>query len=422
MHRLKSCCVLVLAGFLGIVTQFPNGLASPATDAGPANDAAGLVQALARQDPDSYFDYHGNANAELQRLQVLRFDATATIMSSIDQMQGDPARAQLVAALYRVLGFSKDPMSTGWLEAKLRSPQHDRIHEQYMVWWHDGIGYGFGNNQGFGGWPWLTGRERWVTFFITAHAIEADPDRRVELMNVLKGFDEAAAMQFFLAQRTSTTDPREVLLVEAYLHQHDLPADGGRISAAIDALRADPDTRQLLIGTADALQHEAVVPYLLSVQFDPQADAVLKNTTFELDVEGEPDWRAWYARHRSGTRRQWVDAAINAFRQRLNNDPAEALDWFSSKASYRWNDVAALGLVREELLPRREFASAIAGWINMSYSEFRRPAFIAIANELARHPQDLEDWARNLLIERRLLAPTRPPSWEEYVRRSNMRL
>jgi hypothetical protein len=362
---------------------------------------------------------------------VLRFDATAAVEGGIDRIERDPRRAKLVAALYGVLGFVKDPSSTSWLDAKLGSERRQTIHDHYMSKWQSGIGFGFGNNEGFGDWPWLTGRERWVAFFIRAHDSEPSLDRRVELMNVLKGFDDPAVMQFFLTQRKTAGDPREILLVEAYLHQHDVPVDGKRIVTAIKALTGDPRNRDLLIGTADALRHEAFLPYLISTLdvaeqgvSPPQylSRYVLQGITFELDIEDRQGWTTWCLSHGSGRREQWVQAAIDSFRRRLSRDPAGAHEWFRKNASYRWNDIAALPLIQTDLLPLKAFRSEIAGWINMTYTEFYRPRLKPIADELARNPEQLEDWARNLLVERGFIPRARPDRWEEYVQVSNMRL
>ena len=395
------------------------------------HDAIRLVRTLEQKNPEYLFDMHGNADESLQQLEVLRFKATAAVESGIDRMESDPQRAALVKGLYTVLGLVKDPASTAWLEKKLRSPQRQSIYDNYIWHWQDGIGFGFGNNQGFGGWPWLKGRDRWIAFFITTHNGESSSDRRVGLTNILKGFDDPAAMQFFKAQRETARDPREILLIEAYLYQHDVPADGARIAAAINALKDDSNNRALLIGTADALRHEAFVPYLIGTldvgaghSFPPQylSQYVLQDITFELDTEGQAAWDAWYSKHRGESHAQWVQAAMASFRERLVRDPAGAKEWFAKKASYRWNDLDALPVIRDQLLPRAEFHSEIAGWINMSYTEFRRPRLKPIADELAKHPETLEDWAKNLMMERGFIPPLHVLTWERYVKWSNMRM
>jgi hypothetical protein len=394
-------------------------------------NAVRLVKTLEQKNPEYLFDMHGNADKTLQQLEILRFKATATVQAGIDRMEGDPQRAALVRALYKVLGFVKDPASTTWLEKKLRSPQRKSIYDNYMWSWMDGVGFGFGNNEGFGGWRWLSGRSRWIAFFITTYNDESSSDRRVGLMNILKGFDDPAAMRFFKAQRETVRDPREILLIEAYLYQHDLPADGERIASAISSLKGDPDNRNLLIGTADALRNEAFVPYLIDtldvaeknvIPAQYLSQDVLQDVTFELDTEGKTAWNAWYSKHRSESRAQWVQSAVASFKARLARDPAGAKEWFAKKASYRWNDLDALPVIRDELLPRAEFQSEIAGWINMTYTEFRRPRLKPITDELARHPENLEDWAKNLMTERGFLPPPHVTTWEMYVRWSNMRM
>jgi hypothetical protein len=58
----------------------------------------------------------------------------------------------------------------------------------------------------------------------------------------------------------------------------------------------------------------------------------------------------------------------------------------------------------------------------MTYTEFRRPRLKPITDELARHPENLEDWAKNLMTERGFLPPPHVTTWEMYVRWSNMRM
>ncbi|HZR03538.1 MAG TPA: hypothetical protein VFA81_10240 [Burkholderiales bacterium] len=248
---------------LAAVAIFLSCAAGSAKAAPADHGATYLVKLLEQEDPRYLIDMHGNAQGPLLQLEVLRFKATAAVQAGIDRTESDPQRASLVRALYKVLGFVKDPASIPWLEKKLRSPQRQSIYDNYMWHWQDGIGFGFGNNEGFGGWPWLKGRDQWIAFFIAAHNIEPSPDRRVGLMNILKGFDDPAAMQFFRAQRETAQDPREILLIEAYLHQHDVQVDGARIATAVNALKGNPANRDLLVGTADALRHEAFVPYLI---------------------------------------------------------------------------------------------------------------------------------------------------------------
>jgi len=404
---------------------------STATWAVENRESVLLVNTLQEKNPEFMIDLHGNVHASLLRLEILRFEATTAVQDGIDRMEGDPARTELVNALYQVLGFVKDPASTSWLERKLGSQQRQAIYDHYLPYWQDHIGLGFGNNEGFGGWRWLTGRDRWISFFIDAHRIEPSPDRRVELMNILKGFDDPAAMEFFMSQSDTARDPREILLVEAYLHQHEMPIDRVRIAAAVDILKKDAGNRDLLIGTADALRNEAFVPYLIDtldvaaenitpLQYNSQD--VLQGTTYQLEIKGKAAWNEWFSKHRNEGRAQWVQSAMNAFKERLARDPADAKAWFARKASYRWNDVDALPLIRDVLLPKTTFQSEIAGWVNMSYTEFRRPQLKPIADQLARHPEKLEGWAKELLIERRFISESRHVRWEEYVKKSNMRV
>ena len=83
--------------------------------------------------------------------------------------------------------------------------------------------------------------------------------------------------------------------------------------------------------------------------------------------------------------------------------------------------VATLPLIREDLLPRAEFHSEIAGWIDLSYRETYRSELNAVADILLA--ERLEPCARRLLEQRGfIIVPTQSESWEDHVRRSNMRV
>ena len=395
-------------------------------------EATRLVQALQSEDPRFFFDMHGNANETLVRLMQLRFEATAAIQNGIDRVEGKSRYARQVDGLYHVLGFVKDPAAIPWLENKLRLPATAKaVNESYMPGWHYGVGVGFSSNQEFGEWPWLNGREQWIAFFIRAFASAKSVERRMALANVLKGFENPVISQLFLKLRVSATDDREVLFVEAYLHQHGIAADGTRIAQAIDALDGNSQNRELLLGTADALRHEAFVPYLIKTAnvadqftYPPSFSSrfALQKITFQLDIEEKKNWQAWYAKHRGESREQWVVAALQTFRGLLTEDPATALKRFRECNVYRWNDMSVLPIIMRDLLPRPEFASAIAGWINLTYTAAYRPQLQPIAEELAKHPERLDDWAKRLLQQRGFLPQTQRESWDDYVRISNSAL
>jgi len=69
-----------------------------------------------------------------------------------------------------------------------------------------------------------------------------------------------------------------------------------------------------------------------------------------------------------------------------------------NRGGFAWNDLSLLLLIHSELLPRAEFHSEIAGWINMTSTEFRHPRLKPVADELTLRPGELEDWAKNYLL------------------------
>lgn len=398
----------------------------------PETPAAGEIPSLIEQlealDPAALFDYHGNDHALIQRLTVLRFHATADVQNAIDRHENDESRKALVEGLYGVLGFVKDPDSIPWLEAKLASNQRPAIYEHYLWHWHSEIGMTYGYSEGAESWPWLTGRDRWIDFFIDLYATEPSKERRREHMAVLLQFGDPTAKAFFLAERRAPPEPGIALLVETYFHQNGVAGDAATIAAAIDALSPDERNHGLLIGTAERLRHEAFVPFLLGglgySEFLPSAAEnrdVLRNTTYAVDVVGPDGWRAWYAEHKGQTRQAWVEEALQAFEERLIQDPCGAKQVFA-KAIYAWNDLAALPLVRDVLLRHEDFHSGIAGWINLTYTPFNRAQLAPIAEVVARHPERLEEWAQVLLRERGFLPPERPESWAQHVAYANMKI
>ena len=376
-------------------------------------EARRIVKELEADKSQFYFDMHGNPSRAIERLRLLRFEGTAAIQDGIDRLEGKAGRDQLVLALYATVGFVKDPASIPWLKAKLRASRQESIESTYLSGWQGDAG----------AWPWLTGRDQWIAFFISAFVGEADVDRQIEFLKPLTSFDDDAVLAFFKARRLLVQDPREIILVEGYLYQHGYAAEAARISAAIAKLRKSASNRDLLLRAAQELRHEAFVPYLidtLNVQEQgiypasfPSQD-LLERITYRK-IEGEREWKAWYVKSRGETRAQWVAAAISDATTNLARDPDGAEEWFKW-AVYRWNDLAALPFVQSKLLPRRELRSDMAGWINLTYSHWNREKLRPIAEVLVKNPNDLEDWAKRLLINREFLQrPDPKPTWAEYV-------
>lgn len=388
----------------------------------PVSSAVDTIAAVEKIDADRLFDYHGNANPQLQQLMMLRFDATAAVMAAIDRLEGDPREAQLVQALYSVLGVVKDPESVAWLREKLRTQQR-LVRNHYMPHWRDSL-------DGYGSWEWLQGRQRWVEFWISAGNSEVSARTRYLLLDVLSGFDDPAVVRHFLEQRDRDLGPKATLEVEAYLSAHGHAADGARIQAAILKLAGKPGSTDFLSGVATELRDAAFVPYLISVTDVPSANTyparfpavdALQAITFELSPMTQQEWRDWYATHGSAGRQAWMDRALDAFRLLMRADEDAALARFE-KAVYRWNDIAVLRFIESELVLRPKFHSAIAGWINLTYSPTLRTRLEPLARQITADPKALEDWARNLLRGRGFLPSDWVDSWETYVRMMNTRV
>jgi hypothetical protein len=398
-------------------------------ETGVAATAEELLEDLFRSDPDVLRDYHGNANNRLQCLMVLRFSATDAITTAIDQLESDPKHEALTQALYRVLGFVKDPASIPWLRTKLASPRRAQVLDHWLYEWQSFVGIGFGNNEGFGNWPWLTGREHWIALMKEIHAESEDAVSRLIVLNVLKGFDDHDVRAYFREVSAADRSSDEWLLAHAYLVQHGDRPDTRRIEWAISALAGDPVHRDLLLGTADALRHEAFVPYLIDTwdvarpnvmpaSYDSRI--MLEKVTYAVGPDSAQAWRTWFEAHGNRTRDDWVNEALASFRALRERDAAAARIAFD-QLTYRWNDAAALPLIRE-LLDDPAYHSRLAGWLNMTYTPHLREQLTPIANVLTARPHQLEDWARDLLRTRGFLPSPTPETWEDHVRGSNLRI
>jgi len=365
---------------------------------------------------------HGNANSDLQRLMILRFEATQAIMESIDRMDGDPTRAALQSALYGVLGFVKDPASIDWLRGKLRSDQAEAFYRHYLPTWQTRL-------DGFGSWEWLTGRDKWIAFWRDAFDAERSPERRAELLCVLCHFDDASVVMFFEGRRTAATDPKEALIVESYLDAHDIAADDKRVQWAVDSLTSSQVNLEFLISMARGLRHQAFVPFLVGISdiVDPNttpayypAERALQPITFECNMHGKVAWQRWFTTHGKEGRRAWTQRDLNAFHETLARNTADAVKEFDHRV-YCWNEIALLPFIESDLLPHAEFHSDIAGWINLTYTDFYRERLRPLAERLGRSGH-LDDVAQRLLQERGYLPGSRKPDWAKTVEYANSRL
>jgi hypothetical protein len=246
---------------------------------------------------------------------------------------------------------------------------------------------------------------------------------------VLCQFDDANVVSFFAARRVDAKDPKEVLVVENYLNAHGVPADGERVAWAVDALRHSSKDGDFLISIAGSLRHEAFVPFLVGVsdQAEPNsfppyhaAERALQAITFECTLHGKPAWQSWHAAHGNESRAAWTRSAVDAFRADLGRNPREAAQRFE-KLTYCWNEISMLPFVQDTLTQHKEFHSAIAGWINLTYSDFERERLRPLAERIGAD-QGIEDWARSLLQERGYVSGSRKYTWADVVRMDNLRL
>jgi hypothetical protein len=395
------------------------GSFAAATRADQCGDAAPVISRLERIDPLNYFDMHGNAHELLQTLMIKRFCATPEVMRSIDRLERDERNIDLIAALYNVLGFVKDPASIDWLKNKLAGGSANFVYGHWLPRWQDSA-------DGYGAWEWLEGRDRWIQFFISTFEATSDACQRTELLKALAGFDDASVVAFFGKQRGAVLDSREFVMVETYTWTHSGSMDEHRIERAIDALARDHTNWQFLVERAYELRSSAFVPFLIEI-VDREAHSreslwdaqgALEKITFRTDVQGKVHWQRWFTTNGGAGREAWLVSAIESMRRLIREDEEAALRFFE-KAVYRWDDVAFLPFIREEVLNRPAFRDYVAAWINLAYQPEYRSKLEPIARKLAEQAAALSPWARDLLINRDFL-PGRPKgTWREHVEASN---
>jgi hypothetical protein len=411
-----------VAGLLGVLFAVVTSAREPgASAASRSATPTQIIAGLSAEPADLLIDMHGNANRELQHLMRLRFAATKDVMRGIDRMQGDAHDAAMRSALFGVLGFVKDPASIEWLRAQRRS-NAENFYRDYLPTWMTRL-------DGFGSWEWLTARARWIAFWREAFEDERSPARRIELLDVLGQFDDASVVSFFSARRIAATDPKEVLVVESYLNAHAVVADDERVAGAVDALRDAPQDEDFLTSMAGRLRHEAFVPFLIDVSdkaepdtfpLHDSAERILQAITFACDVHGKPAWQTWYAAHGEEGRAGWMHSAIDGLRAEQSRDLAQAAQHFD-KLVHCWNDIALLPFVKDELAAHAQFHSAIAGWINLTYSDAQRERLRPLAEQVGADHQ-LEPFARLLLQERGYVPGLSKETWAKAVHTANARL
>jgi len=372
---------------------------------------AQLIAKLEAPDHHLYRDYHGNANFELRQLMIQRFAATKTITDSIDRLESDPGKQELVVALYHVIGIVKDAAAIEWLRTKLRGGKMDKVYESFLYDWEPRPGE-------MGAWRWLTDQDKWLEFWKDVFQNESSSERRVHLYVVLSQFDQPAGIEFFRARRAATSDPKEVLLVEAYLNEHDIAPDSGRIQVAIDAIEQtaekNPDNRDFLIWAAKEMRHEAFVPYLVQYAGRKGSIDALQHITLERTIEDPQAWKAWFDEHGKEGREVWIKRAQSDFDSRLAKDRNAAAKWFGEKV-YVWADIAMLPYIQEKLAPLPQFHNNLAGWINLTFQPFYRERLRPLALIVGRHPERLDPQPRAFLVVLGYIPGEPKPTWKRVV-------
>jgi hypothetical protein len=372
---------------------------------------------------NAYFDMHGNVNDALQELMIIRFAATQRICTELDSTD----RAKLpdyVEALYDVLGFVKDPGSIGWLEKGFKGERAGELNALYMRRWRT-----FLRGADCEDVRWVEGSAQWSAFFRRLLEHEVDPERRIETLRAMQGWlHDPDTLAFFESQECSrAVRGHELLIAQAYLHQHGRSIDAVRLRATIDELKGTPQGAELLLEFADEIRHEAFVPWLVSVAGPKTYEEgvgsvqwVLEEITFRRDVSGHDEWEAWYAGHGTEGRHVWINEAVREFLQLLAADPTKA-NAFLERAVYRWKDVMLLPYV-DELLKHKVIHNELVGWINLTYRPYWREELRPVAERIiAESGNDLDCQAEYLLKGLDFLDPGNT-TWADHVHMDNMRI
>ena len=414
-------CVVLLITCLVCGCGHPRAGRAPhvAANASQTSDPAALIARLAAMN-DGYFDFmHGNAHSDLQELMMARFDATAAITRSIDRYERAGTTPELVKVLYYTLGFVKDPAAIEWLNDRVGI--ESRSHPFETVWlatWlnRDKLtGDRRRLTDGYGSWAWLEDRDRWIAFFIRAIERSASDERRALLLEILAGFEDPAVVSVF---NRVPVGPREILVTEYYWRVH----GGGdpndeRMATAIDVLARDRANHKFLLMMAHALRHAAFVPYLIATldreserRAHPwNAQETLEKITFDVRFRGREAWQQWFAAHGRAGRQAWLDDALSTMRRFLQEDEQIA-EGFFERVRERWDDIALLPFIDQELSSRPAFRDDISLWIDLT----DRPAYRSRLEPLARK-LNLSDPFSERWWDRR----SDDTSWREYVRRLN---
>jgi len=230
--------------------------------------------------------------------------------------------------------------------------------------------------------------------------------------------------------RGRTTDPGTFLLIESARFQRGEAVEWPLVADQVRSLAREPANTPFLVELAKELRHELFVPFLLeNYAFThpyhgsgptPAAHALML-IAMRHDLRDRAQWLQWWSRHRSHCRHEWMAERQDAFDALLEQDEAKALAYFQ-RAVYAWGDMAFLPYVERRLADRPAFRNELAGWVNLAY----RPAHHAVLRRLVERLRvdevGLEDWARRLLVERRLIPDDSPDDWSRVVRRFNSRL
>ncbi len=392
----------------------------PGSTAVQAADPATLITRLAAVDTGYFDSMHGNADPDLRELMAARFDATEAITRSIDRYERAGTHPELVDVLYHTLGFVKDPAAIAWLNDRVDIDSHSHPFESvWLATWlnRDKLtGDRRRLTDGYGSWAWLEGRDRWIAFFIQAIGRSASDERRALLLEILTGFNDPAVVSF-LSHRVPA-GPMETLVAEYYwrLHGRGNSSDA-RLAAAIDTLARDRANHWCLVMMAHALRHAAFVPYLIA-NLDAEsekralpwsAQETLEKITFEVRFRGRDAWDRWFATHGREGRQAWLDRALATMRRFLREDERIA-EGFFERVRDRWDDIALLPFIDQELSSRPAFRDDITYWIDLT----AQPAYRSRLEPLARkirpgRPFNQRWWDRR----------SDDTSWREYVRRLN---
>lgn len=209
------------------------------------------------------------------------------------------------------------------------------------------------------------------------------------------------------------------LLCQGYLYLHSGQANVAFLSDVL--ARAcpgeDSDVNQTIVSAANRLPPKLVVPWLVQhfvKSGDQNAREALKALTFQLELETQEQWSAWFAKHGREEPTRWRQARFRAIDRMVGKDLAQAQRMLKEHFGYglrhpdmikwleRWARHGALREMCLQLLAEIAFEFDAQKDVRL------------VVNRIVHGGPPVRTQTRQWL-ERRGVWPRKQPSWKEII-------